>query len=168
MANITRSKPYRYVLIRHDVCKFLERHVVTCRGRPESGGILIGQYRGPHMEITEWTEPGAADVSSLMAFVKSDPRHQAAATAAWNNSSETKTYAGEWHTHPSGAASPSGIDRNTWKAITRKNRRRSVFVIVSPAGWGVFLVTTRTLLPQNVLQLAKIEDGAIGTVFSSS
>lgn len=165
MANIIKSKPYRYVLIHHNVCKFLEYQVIVCGDRPESGGILIGRYRGPHLEITEWTEPGAADLSSLTAFVKRDPRHQAAATAAWQNSSETKTYAGEWHTHPSGAVSPSGIDRGTWKEITRKNRRRSVFVLVSPGGWGIFLVTAGS--PQDLIHLAKIEDGTVGVVFTA-
>lgn len=164
MANIIKNKPYRYVLIHHDVCKFLERQVTSCGGRLESGGIFIGRYRGPHLEVTEWTEPGATDISSLTTFVKCDPRHQAAATSAWRKSSETKTYAGEWHTHPSGAVSPSGIDRNTWKEITRKNRRRSVFVLVSSVGWGIFLVTTGS--PQVLIRLAKIEDGTLGVVFA--
>jgi integrative and conjugative element protein (TIGR02256 family) len=164
VANIIRSRSRRYVLIHHEVFKFLEREALTCRGRRERGGILIGRYRGPHIEVVSWTEPGATDVSSMTSFVKRDPRHQAAATAAWKNSSSTKTYIGEWHTHPFGRVVPSHIDRQTWKAIAKRNNSRSIFVLVSPIAWGVFLVTSG--ISSDVLPLARIEDGDIGVVFA--
>src|SRR5258708_31612900 len=62
VASLVRGKAYRYVLMQHDVCHFFARETGSCGARPENGGILIGSYRGPHMEITGWTEPGKIDV----------------------------------------------------------------------------------------------------------
>jgi integrative and conjugative element protein (TIGR02256 family) len=115
------------------------------------------------MEIRAWTAPGPDDVASHTSFIKRDMRHQFAAMSAWRTSFGTHTYVGEWHSHPSGAVVPSLIDRSTWRKVTRRNRARCVFMLVSPAGWGLFLVTAG--IPQRILRLAKIEDGQTGSVF---
>lgn len=159
----TINKPNSYVLLRHDVCDFFERQTVRCCGTPEVGGILIGSYRGPHMEVIRWTEPGPTDVSSFTSFTKHDRHHQAAASAAWRKSSGTETYIGEWHTHPFGDVIPSRLDHQTWKKITRQNGMCCSFVLVSPAGWGVFLVPSS--VRSELLPLSKLENGETGIVF---
>lgn len=162
MENFTRSKARSYVLFRHAICNFFMQQVAACRATPESGGILIGSYRGPHLEIVALTGPGPTDVPSLTSFVKHDPQHQAAATVAWRKSLGTKTYVGEWHTHPVGDVAPSRTDRNTWTRITRRNKARCVYVLVSPAGWGAFLVKSDE--PDRIIPLAKLESGLKGIV----
>lgn len=112
----------------------------SCRAQPERGGILIGRQRGPHLEITDYTEPGAMDASALYSFTKSDPKHGLAAKAAGRQSGGTDTYLGEWHTHPQGNPVPSDIDRGTWKTVSKQQGAMMAFVIVSPTAWGVYAI----------------------------
>lgn len=162
MGNFSRSRTRHYVLIAHAICDFFSREVAGCRAVPERGGILIGSYRGPHLEIAALTVPGPTDVLSLTSFIKRDPLHQTAATAAWRKSVGRRTYVGEWHTHPFGDVAPSRTDRSTWTRITKRNKARCVFVLVSPADWGVFLVKSDD--PNRIIPLAKIESGLKGIV----
>ena len=87
--------------------------VVRCRGQAEQGGILIGAYRGEGLEVVDLTEAAPADERALTRFVRQDPAHQAAATAAWEASGGQVTMVGEWHTHPFGEPSPSRTDLGT-------------------------------------------------------
>jgi len=107
-------------------------------GKQERGGILIGQYRGPHIEITDITLPGKSDRASLFRFDRRDAVHQRSAAKAWRVSGNTKTYVGEWHTHPFGAATPSGMDKRTWERLTREAGEPLIFIIVTPADIAFF------------------------------
>lgn len=106
--------------------------------KPERGGILIGQYRGPHIEITDITVPGKSDRASLFRFDRRDAVHQRSAMKAWRTSGNTKTYVGEWHTHPFGAATPSGMDKRTWERLTRETGGPLIFIIATPADIACF------------------------------
>lgn len=107
----------------------------------EAGGILLGCYRGPHVEILECTTPMPLDTRTRYGFVRRDPGHQRRAVAVWKASDRTVNFVGEWHTHPEERPSPSRVDRDTW--ANQMGRRRDdalVFVIGGRAsfycGWG--------------------------------
>lgn len=136
----------------------------TCAAQPERGGILIGSYRGPHMEVANYTEPGPRDILGRSSFKRVDGHHQRAATDAWRRSNNTATYVGEWHSHPSGAPHPSGLDRQTWQAVVARLNTPCLFVIVSPTGWQVFrILGTKPLA--DVVPLTRIEQGTTGIVY---
>lgn len=83
---------------------------------------------------------------------------------AWERSRKTCTYVGEWHTHPFGDPHPSLLDRSTWRSVANRIKAPCVFVIVSPAGWKVFRVTS-FLKPAKSAKLTPIENGEKGMVF---
>ena len=153
-----------YSLFRHDVCRFFEGVRSACAARVERGGILIGSYRGPHIEVVDCTEPGAADEATLSSFTRQDRRHQHAATKAWRKSHRKQTYVGEWHSHPFGQPEPSEIDRRVWRSVVTKLKVPCLFVIVSPMGWRVFrLRRIRTV--DDIVPLVESENGNTGVVF---
>lgn len=136
----------------------------TCTAQPERGGILIGSYRGPHIEVTDYTEPGPKDLAGLSSFTRVDGQHQLAATDAWRRSNNTTTYVGEWHSHPSGPPHPSDLDRQTWKAVIARLNTPCLFVIVSPTGWQTFRILGAK--PRaDVVPLTCVEHGARGIVY---
>lgn len=151
------------VLIHHRLCHFLTAGQKNFRGMQEAGGILIGNFRGPHVEILDWTVPGPEDQRTFSSFVKQDASHQEAATAAWVSSSSTNTYVGEWHSHPYGGPLPSTVDKVTWKSVSTRLKTPCVFIIVAPAGWGVFLLNGRQ--SPAVVKLSRVEQGETGVVF---
>jgi len=83
--------------------------------KPESGGILLGSYRGPHIEITDITEPSRLDRQSRCGFIRKSPHHVKADKDAWKASKGTAGYIGEWHTHPEAIPTPSYTDKYEWK-----------------------------------------------------
>lgn len=154
-----------YVLVRHEILRHFEREAARCSGRSEQGGILIGQYRGPHIELTDYTTPGPSDQSSATSFVKVDPVHQNAAERAWRLSGRTKTYLGEWHTHPSGGAVPSFTDRRTWSSVAKRAGTFCVFAVIAPNDWSLYV--TEKKLSWTSTELHPVFDGDTGKVFSA-
>ncbi|PIT06435.1 hypothetical protein TSA1_31500 [Bradyrhizobium nitroreducens] len=107
----------------------------------EAGGILLGCYRGPHVEILECTTPMPLDRRTRNGFVRRDPGHQRRALEVWKVSDRTVNFVGEWHTHPEERPSPSRVDRDTWADQMGRHRDDAlVFVIGGRAsfycGWG--------------------------------
>ncbi|WP_187274759.1 MULTISPECIES: Mov34/MPN/PAD-1 family protein [unclassified Methylobacterium] len=106
----------------------------------EAGGIFIGSHRGPHIEITACTTPLPSDVRRSNLFDRKDSGHQAAALAAWQSTSGTDTYVGEWHTHPVDDPTPSTRDLRTWQSILARDTDPAVFMIVGRrsvwCAWG--------------------------------
>lgn len=152
-----------YVLIHHDLCRHFDTQAARCSGQAEQGGALIGQFRGPHIEVSEYTMPGPMDQSRPTSFVKIDPYHQRAARQAWRLSGHTKTYVGEWHTHPEGHPDPSFTDRSSWVRVSRLTKTSCVFVIVAPNQWSLYV--TEKKLVWSVTSLKFISDGQVGRVF---
>lgn len=152
------------VLVRHRVCQFLDRMAESSYGVCESGGILIGCRRGPHIEIVDMTSPQAGDSGAFASFVKEDPGHQRAATKAWRESGGLSSYIGEWHSHPLGDPHPSGTDRSTWRQVVRSQRQVMVFVIAAPSGWAAFLIRAHWM-KTNMTRLTYLEEGTIGRVY---
>jgi integrative and conjugative element protein (TIGR02256 family) len=109
---------------------------------PESGGILLGFRRGPHIHVTAATTPQPGDAQSRYRFHRAESRHQRFAYTHWASSNETGDYLGEWHTHPEPTPTPSGIDRAEWQKICNERKVPMLFVILgtsSPVWLGIGL-----------------------------
>jgi integrative and conjugative element protein (TIGR02256 family) len=152
------------VLIHYPVVALCEAQAFACAGRNERGGILIGSLRGPHVEILDFTEAGPDDSSQPFRFIRQDPKHQRAATRAWRESDERKTFLGEWHTHPSGEPRPSSIDTASWRKLARRQNTPMVFIVVAPGKWLPYFVRPG-FFRTRVDVLDEIEKGAEGVVF---
>src|SRR5258708_3147221 len=111
------------LLVRYEVCAALAESAKDSSLKPEAGGILLGHYRGPDIEVVGRTTPGPGDERSLFAFVRQDPAHQMAATEAWEKSGRIQTFVGEWHTHPTGNIHPSSTDLTNWVHLQRGQGR---------------------------------------------
>jgi len=95
--------------------------------------LLLGAYRGAHLDVVGLTTPLPADRRHALWFDRRDRGHGGAAREAWRRSGGTVTCVGEWHSHTAGSASPSTRDLTTWRQILRKARgRQHLFLIVSP------------------------------------
>lgn len=155
---------FNWVLVAYAVIKKLDHETWTCGGRAERGGILIGNYRGPHFEVTAFSEAGVGDLSEQFRFIKQDPKHQDMASRAWRASGGKDTYIGEWHTHPFGEPEPSTIDKNTWREVTKRAGMPMVFAIVSPLGWQLYK-TRHRFAWTSIGRLMEAEKGRTGIVF---
>ena len=119
----------RLALVPDEVLATVTRYATGPEAEREAGGILIGAYRGEHLEVTGCTEPMPMDTRRRSLFDRKDPGHQRAAMAAWSSSLRTETYVGEWHTHPEARPSPSSTDLATWASIMNKTRFPILFLI---------------------------------------
>lgn len=155
----------RHVLIEFPVWNMIQQASQTCAGQPESGGILLGSLRGPHLEVTGFTRPGANDQRLAFQFTRQDVLHQRTAEQAWMSSAGAVTFIGEWHTHPSGRPTPSSMDTRSWSKLVRSTRHPMLFLIAAPNAWRAFLVTAG-FIRCSVRSLAVIEHGETGMVVS--
>ena len=83
----------------------------------ETGGFLIGLRRGDHIEVTKATTQLPDDVATRTSFLRRDKGHASTVDRAWRRSGEFETLVGDWHSHPSGSAYPSGVDRAAWTKL---------------------------------------------------
>src|SRR6266568_3324871 len=160
---LRKSTPERYVLIHYRVATMIEAACMNCANQPESGGILLGSIRGPHLEISGFTRPGPEDQRAPFHFVRQDAKHQSAAERAWASSQRTITFVGEWHTHPIGKPIPSSIDRKSWSALARRTKHPMLFLLAAPAKWTGFLANRR-LLMATLKELSLCERGHSGII----
>jgi integrative and conjugative element protein (TIGR02256 family) len=118
-----------FVLIPAEVVRTISKHAGD---GVEAGGILLGNYRLPHIQIVTCSEPLPSDRRTSRGFDRRDPGHQLQALRRWMDSGKTVTFVGEWHTHPEEMPSPSMIDLDTWVEAQRlANPLPLVFAI-----WG--------------------------------
>ena len=132
---ILRANRDNYILVHDRVVEKMAAWLDPPTGFKEAGGIFIGSYRGPHLEIVDCTTPLPADVRKRTLFDRRDGGHQTAALAAWKRSEGTETFVGEWHTHPESSPRYSGTDWRTWSGLIRKAPDPLVFAI---AGWATW------------------------------
>lgn len=126
----------RLVVVPDEVILRIRHFTVPPEGSLEAGGILLGSYRGPHIEIIQCTSPLPKDQRAPFRFYRRDPGHDIAARTAWKRSKRTVTFVGEWHTHPEDDPKPSEVDRNTWFKLMQRQRREPM----------IFLIAGRTAL----------------------
>src|SRR5690349_5610152 len=85
----------------------------------ETGGYLLGLKRRSHIEITDATFQADGDIASPTSFERADRSHFETAVTAWKADEGKTGYVGDWHSHPVGSGTPSGIDRATWASLQR-------------------------------------------------
>lgn len=126
---IFRTRDDGLILLGHEIERAIATYVADDEIGLEAGGIFIGSYRDPHVEIGSCTTPLPRDLRKPTLFDRCDPGHQAAALNAWRESGGTDTYVGEWHTHPVDDPVPSDQDVRTWHAIMRRVSNPLIFLI---------------------------------------
>jgi integrative and conjugative element protein (TIGR02256 family) len=155
---ILSSPDKNLVVVDEKVETIMRGFVVGHEGRAEAGGIFLGCYRGPHIEITDCTIPQPEDVRSLFLFDRRDAAHRRRALEAWKHSGNVLTCVGEWHTHPEDHPSPSCIDRANWrKIIKRQGDDPLVFMIVGRKGVWCALARARTIARLQVVEMMPTE-----------
>lgn len=144
----------------------LDEKAEKCRDADEDGGIFLGSYRGPHLEVTDLTRSGPTDERRRYSFVRQDLAHQESATKAWRKSNETVTFIGEWHTHPSGGPDPSTTDLDSWSGLARNAGNPMVFAVVAPGRWTLYLIRSGFFrMPSR--PLVRVQEGELGVVFQA-
>jgi integrative and conjugative element protein (TIGR02256 family) len=124
----------RLVTLTDEVTQKIRRFTMSPESNLEAGGILLGSYRGPHIEVLQCTTPMRKDARTQFGFARRDPGHQRAAELAWRESGKTVNFVGEWHTHPEHHPRPSRVDRNTWAdQMLRRHPHPLVFLIAGRA-----------------------------------
>jgi integrative and conjugative element protein (TIGR02256 family) len=101
-----------------------ERHLPR-----ETGGFLIGERRGPHIEVTGLTQQGNGDVATNNSFERSCSSHRKAIHRAWRRSDGTQSLIGDWHSHPRGTADASSVDVAAWRTLARISERPVIGLI---------------------------------------
>lgn len=110
---------------------------------PEAGGVLLGRLLvdGDSVVTDEVTTPSKEDTRTRFRFFRRRRCAQRRVDRAWEESSHTRNYLGEWHTHPEDHPAPSHHDRRNWQRIlkaVRVEQRFLFFLIVgrsSIAAW---------------------------------
>jgi integrative and conjugative element protein (TIGR02256 family) len=132
---ILASAPGEFVLLEEKALQKMTPFTREPERRREAGGILIGSYRAPHIEIVDCTVPLPADRRRRFLFDRRDTGHQAAALSAWRENDRRMTCVGEWHTHPEPIPTPSVLDRLTWSRIMKTASHPLIFLIVGYEGY---------------------------------
>ncbi len=86
---------------------------------PESGGILLGRViqGSGDIVVDEATKPNEKDVRKRFSFFRRKKPAQERVNLAWCESSGTRVYLGEWHSHPEDTPEPSTKDIRNWERI---------------------------------------------------
>lgn len=89
----------------------------------EAGGVLIGRFieGGEDVVVDLVTSPLAGDRRSRFRFHRAQRAHQEVIDREWHLSGQTRTYLGEWHTHPEPSPTPSTIDLNDWRRRVKRD-----------------------------------------------
>ncbi|GAA5513128.1 hypothetical protein Dcar01_01854 [Deinococcus carri] len=89
----------------------------------EAGGVLIGRFieGGEDVVVDLVTPPLPGDRRSRSRFHRAQRTHQEVIDHEWQASGGTRTYLGEWHTHPEPYPTPSTIDLNGWRQRMKRD-----------------------------------------------
>lgn len=84
---------------------------------PEAGGVMLGRHLIDTNDVVvdQVTAPQPGDRRGRFRFFRARRRHQGLIDAAWQESDGTRTYLGEWHTHPEPVPRPSVVDHLNWQ-----------------------------------------------------
>lgn len=117
----------------------LRQYAQLAPGAPEAGGILLGRYLQDSEDVVvdAVTVPMPGDQQGRYFFHRARQAHQQAVEEAWQATAGTRTYLGEWHTHPEPDPTPSCVDLLDWR---RKLRQDQYF-----ASLFFFIVGTRRI-----------------------
>ena len=101
----------------------------------EAGGMLIGHHPigSDNIILDRLTTPQPADRRSRNHFHRDQAAHQHLLDMQWQLSGETRTYVGEWHSHPEARPRPSCTDRKSWTKAVKETKFHGpglIFIIV--------------------------------------
>jgi integrative and conjugative element protein (TIGR02256 family) len=101
---------------------------------PESGGVLLGRLieNSSDVIVDEISTPKPADRCGRFRFLRRRKPAQRHVDKAWAETSSTRVYLGEWHSHPEDVPTPSGHDLQEWERIVNcaKYEQDSLFFII--------------------------------------
>jgi len=147
-----RTGAGRLLEVRRDVLQTMWAFSQIDPEATEAGGILIGHER-PQGEtvLDRLTTPQSGDRRTRTRFHRSVDGHQDLLNLMWLASGQTRTYIGEWHTHPEPVPSPSSMDLRSWRKHLKQKEAQEHglnFIIVGTsvtriwhAGYGARAVT---------------------------
>jgi integrative and conjugative element protein (TIGR02256 family) len=101
----------------------------------EAAGILLGEKRGPHIVITDLSEPGKGDLRKRNLVDRRGKHHQQKVDDCFQLSGGTVNYIGEWHTHPEDFPKPSLKDRSSWSAHLKGGAPKIVLIVGIKGFW---------------------------------
>ncbi|WP_197426988.1 Mov34/MPN/PAD-1 family protein [Noviluteimonas gilva] len=125
----------------------------------EVGGVLAGYWNGQAAIVTDFVGPGNDAQHHRYTFVPDDEYHVDEIARLYRESNGATTYLGDWHTHPSGTARLSPLDKRTLRRIANAPEARCpdpLMVLFAGSGhrWGTQVFTlgaTRSLLPRSIV-----------------
>ena len=142
----------RLVTLADEVVETISAFSLQPENSREAGGILLGSYRGLHIQVTSCSRPMARDRRTATLFDRRDPGHQGFALKNWRDSAQTKTFVGEWHTHPEPRPYPSRLDLQTWRHVAGNNTAgNTVFLIKGYESWWASLAVGKILTPMTMV-----------------
>jgi integrative and conjugative element protein (TIGR02256 family) len=130
----------------------------------ETGGFLIGQRRGPHIEVTTATRQAVDDVATRVSFERADPSHTNLAVDAWTQDGGLSGLVGDWHSHPTGGPHPSGLDERAWRKLATAERAPVVGLILGEGSTALYLARLRWMR-FTVVRCDLVEETEIDLVF---
>jgi integrative and conjugative element protein (TIGR02256 family) len=123
----------------------------TAQGQNERGGLLLGYRKPGALQIVQATLPEPWDFATPTLFRRSERGHRERALLSWRDSERTMDWIGEWHTHPGGSASPSFIDKGSWKRLVKHTRKPMVFLIAGARDLYVGMQDPRSNGPKRMV-----------------
>jgi integrative and conjugative element protein (TIGR02256 family) len=116
------------------VLAVLQSHRQDLAAASESGGLILGRLIQASNDIIadEATRPSADDNRGRFFFIRRRTPAQRRVNEAWKESSSTRNYLGEWHTHPEDVPSPSAHDLQDWSRLIMQSQfeQDSLFFII--------------------------------------
>ena len=107
----------------------------------ETGGFLIGERRGPHIQVTGLTRQGSGDIATQTSFERSCSSHRDTIHRAWRLSDGMQSLIGDWHSHPYGSANASSTDVSAWRTLVRVSRSPIIGLIDAGCTRKVYFAT---------------------------
>lgn len=125
--------------------------------------MLIGHHReaAPRIILDRLTTPQPEDRRSRYRFTRDQAAHQRLLDIEWALSGHTRTYLGEWHTHPEAVPIPSCLDRRSWKRALNRTGFHGpglVFIIVGLTTTRIWFGTREARARQHI---GEIPTGAL-------
>lgn len=125
------------LLLQPNVVAGIQRFANHGRSSSEAGGILLGRLilDTEDISVDLISEPTQFDKRSRFNFFRSREPHQDIVNKAWDSSTGTCIYLGEWHCHPEDDPTPSGHDLKNWKQIVKSAKYEQSSLIFLIAGY---------------------------------
>lgn len=137
MDNFSICTSFNTIIIAKNVLQLIQNHLQLTEYSSESGGVLAGKIlNNNNWEINYASYPQKNDLSSRNRYHRSSD-HQAILVKLWQESGETITLLGTWHTHPEARPQPSYVDLKDWRRILKKSIYHGDYLLFIIAGTEV-------------------------------